>query len=94
MTVFTVELSHGRGEIDREADDITTRPDGSLWLLQAVGPPSTSKLIPVLVVADKVWTAVYPTGQPPLPPPQTAQTPATSPARLLGQGVFADPLRP
>jgi hypothetical protein len=58
MTAWTVVLFDGRtATID--ADEITTRPDCSLWLLRQAGPPP-EKLEVVAVLAASLWASCYP----------------------------------
>jgi hypothetical protein len=58
VTVFVISLADGRtGQV--EADEITTRQDGSLWLLRAVAKPP-AKLEPVAAFAAKSWTSCIP----------------------------------
>jgi hypothetical protein len=82
MTTYTIELASDRGVIDIEADEVTTRQDGSLWLLVATSPPP-AKLVPVLILARGVWLQV---GSSPLPAPATVPAKAkaeTPPPRVL-----------
>lgn len=44
-----------------EADEITTRQDGSLWLLRSAAPPP-AKLVPVAVFAARTWVSCIPEG--------------------------------
>jgi hypothetical protein len=58
MTAWTITLFDGRTtQID--ADEITTRPDGSLWLLRSVAPPP-DKLAPVAIFCRDVWSSCAP----------------------------------
>jgi len=58
LTTWTVTLFDGRGT-QIGADDITTRADGSLWLLRSVTPPP-DKLVPVAVFAHSLWETCAP----------------------------------
>jgi hypothetical protein len=55
MTIWTVTLFDGR-TAQISADEITTRNDGSLWLLRSVAPPP-AKLVPVAVLAGNEWVS-------------------------------------
>jgi hypothetical protein len=55
MTLWTVTTFDGR-TTTIEADEITTRADGSLWLLRAVAPPP-AKLVPVAILAANEWVS-------------------------------------
>ena len=55
MTIWTVTLFDGR-TAQISADEITTRNDGSLWLLRSVAPPP-AKLVPVAVLAANEWVS-------------------------------------
>jgi hypothetical protein len=53
-----VTLFDGRsGQI--EADEITTRQDGSLWVLRSVAPPP-DKLAVVAIFSRDVWSSCAP----------------------------------
>jgi hypothetical protein len=55
MTTFTITLSDGRtAAVD--GDDITSRSDGSLWILRA--PPKPLPMTPVLILARGQRTSV------------------------------------
>ncbi|MFZ0717775.1 hypothetical protein [Mycobacterium sp.] len=56
MTQFTITLSDGR-TVAVQADEITTRTDGSVWLLAAIAP-KPQPLTPVLILAARQWTSV------------------------------------
>jgi hypothetical protein len=53
-----IDLPDG-GTLAVDADEITTRVDGSLWLLVADAPPP-DKLRPVLVLAAGRWRSIEP----------------------------------
>jgi hypothetical protein len=74
VTAWTVALSENGNTITADADEITTRTDGSLWLLAAAAPPP-DKLRPVVVLARGRWIAVYPAGADPFDPQPEATTP-------------------
>lgn len=59
MTAWTITLSDG-GTYTVEADELTTRSDGSLWALRADLKPRA--LAPVLILARGQWRAVHPVG--------------------------------
>jgi len=42
-----------------DADEITTRNDGSLWLLRSVAPPP-AKLVPVAILGRDLWSSSVP----------------------------------
>jgi hypothetical protein len=67
MTDWTVHLTGGV-TITVAADEITTRQDGSLWLLAALDSPP-AKLSTVLVLARGQWLAVHRADTNPLPEP-------------------------
>jgi hypothetical protein len=46
MTIWTITLFDGR-TAQLEADELTTRQDGSLWALRSVAPPT--------LIAIHVW---------------------------------------
>jgi hypothetical protein len=58
MTTYLIE---GARSIRIEADEISSRADGSLWVLRAVetARPAERKLATVLVLAKGQWTAVH-----------------------------------
>lgn len=58
MTTWTITCSDGR-TVQVEADELTTRNDGSLWALRSAAPPP-DKLRPVLVLAGGAWTMAQP----------------------------------
>lgn len=58
MTTYTVQLTDGR-TAQVEADEITTRQDGSLWLLRATAPKPAA-LVPVMVLAARTWSSCIP----------------------------------
>jgi hypothetical protein len=75
VTAWTVELTHGRGVIDVDGDEVTTR-QGDLWLLRdtpAADPPAV-----VLILARGTWRACYPSNTDPLP-----EEPPKPPARAM-----------
>jgi hypothetical protein len=55
MTTYIIE---GARTIRVEADDISTRADGSLWLLRATRPRPAA-MEPVLILARGQWSAVH-----------------------------------
>jgi hypothetical protein len=63
---WAIVLSDGATIVVAGAE-ITTRSDGSLWVLAADTPPP-DKLKPVLILARGRWHAVHPAGANPLPP--------------------------
>ena len=65
MTDWTITLADG-STTAVAADEVTTRQDGSLWLLAALNP-RPAPLTPVLVLARGKWTAAYPSDTNPLP---------------------------
>jgi hypothetical protein len=62
-----------------DADEVTTRADGSLWLLAALDP-KPAPLRVVLILARGQWRAAHPSDVSPLPDPEPPQP---KPARLL-----------
>jgi hypothetical protein len=76
MTDWTVVLADGT-TTTVAADEMTTRQDGSLWLLAELDPPLT-KLTPVLVLARGRWHACHPAAVSPLPEPAPPPTPRTA----------------
>jgi hypothetical protein len=60
MTIYTITLFDGR-TTQISADEITTRNDGSLWLLRQATPPP-DKLVPVAIFAHDLWSSCYPVG--------------------------------
>jgi hypothetical protein len=54
---FTIILSDGRTAAV-EGDDITTRTDGSVWILKAVAPKPAA-LVATAIFARGVWSACY-----------------------------------
>lgn len=93
---FTVRLQDC-STITVEADDATTRSDGSLWLLQHDEPPRQGmpKLAPTLVLAAREWVAVWPANVPSpfAPPDDDAEPPNDPPPRFLAQATdIPDPL--
>ena len=54
MTTYALTLADGR-TTTIDADELTTRQDGSLWLLRAAAPPP-DKLVPVAVFARGDWS--------------------------------------
>lgn len=60
MTTFTIALSDGR-TAEVQADEPTTRADGSLWLLKAVAKPPAA-MAPVAIFARGLWQTCYPQG--------------------------------
>jgi hypothetical protein len=92
MTAWTITLAPDDRTIHIDADEITTRPDGSLWLLRCDAPPP-DKLATVLILARGQWRSAYPA--------DTVQVPVTEPApswgvvrepHILAQAVIDDPL--
>jgi hypothetical protein len=57
-TTWTITLPDG-GTLTVTADEITTRTDGSLWLLQALDP-KPAPLVPVLILAAGRWFSIEP----------------------------------
>jgi hypothetical protein len=55
MTTFTIALADGR-TAQVEADEVTTRQDGSLWLLKATAPKPAA-LVPVAIFAARTWSS-------------------------------------
>jgi hypothetical protein len=82
VTTYTITLADGR-RAEIVGDEITTRADGSLWVLRAERPPP-DKLVPVCVFAARLWRLVAPVGEPivwdpacdPEPPPKPRLLPA------------------
>jgi len=74
VTGWTVVLADG-STATVDADDLTTRADGSLWLLAALNP-KPAPLVPVLILARGRWHAVYRAGTDPLPAPVHEREPA------------------
>ena len=72
MTTWTVTLADDQ-TIQVEADEITTRNDGSLWLLRSAKPPP-DKLAVVLVLAAGEWSMAQPG---PTPEDEPVLLPAT-----------------
>ena len=58
MTLWTVTLFDGR-TAQISADEITTRQDGSLWLLRSAAPPP-DKLAVVAVFSRDLWSSCVP----------------------------------
>ena len=58
MTIWTVTLFDGRTTA-LEADEITTRADGSVWLLRSVAPPP-DKLAVVAMFSRDIWSSCCP----------------------------------
>jgi len=58
VTTYVVSLSDGR-TAQVVVDDLTTRQDGSLWLLRAAAPPP-AKLVTCAVFARGVWQTCSP----------------------------------
>jgi hypothetical protein len=58
VSVFVIELADGR-IVRIEASEVTTRTDGSLWLLRAENP-KPHPLVPVLVLACGTWSSCSP----------------------------------
>jgi hypothetical protein len=56
MTRWTVHLTNGQ-QVEAQADDLTTRQDGSPWLLRVVAPKPAA-LAPLLILARGQWTHV------------------------------------
>jgi hypothetical protein len=54
MTTFTIQLSDGRTAAV-EGDDITTRTDGSIWVLRA--PPKPLPMTTVAIFVARQWTS-------------------------------------
>lgn len=59
MTTYTIQLSDGR-TAQVEADEVTTRQSGDLWVLKAVAKPPTP-LVPVAIFAARTWCSCTPT---------------------------------
>jgi hypothetical protein len=58
MTTWTVVLFDGR-TTQLDADEITTRADGSLWALRSAAPPP-DKLAVVAIFSRDVWSSCVP----------------------------------
>ena len=58
MTIWTIHLFDGR-TTQLEAVEVTTRNDGSLWLLRSVAPPP-AKLVPVAILGRDLWSSCVP----------------------------------
>jgi hypothetical protein len=58
MTTWTVALSDGRST-QLDADEVTTRADGALWLLRSAAPPP-DKLAVVAVFSRDLWSSCVP----------------------------------
>jgi hypothetical protein len=78
---LTTYLVAGRRTIRLEADDCTTRTDGSLWFLRATRPKPAA-LTPCLILARGQWDSVVVEGSNILflgEPPATPEKPAPTP---------------
>jgi hypothetical protein len=58
MTAWTITLFDGRST-QLDADEVTTRADGSLWVLRSAAPPP-DKLAVVAVFSRDVWSSCVP----------------------------------
>jgi hypothetical protein len=65
VTTWSIHLASDRTAVV-EADEVSTRQDGSAWFLRAEKPPP-NKLSVVLVIARGEWRAIYPADSSPLP---------------------------
>jgi hypothetical protein len=77
-------LIAGRRTIRVEGDDITTRQDGSLWVLVATAP-KPAPLTPALILAKGQWESVLVEGANVLfvgDPPATPTPPTSTPRAL------------
>jgi hypothetical protein len=59
MTTYVVTLADAR-TCQVEADEVTSRADGSLWFLRA--PPKPQPLVPTVIFAARTWTTVLADG--------------------------------
>ncbi|GAA4296806.1 hypothetical protein [Mycobacterium paraffinicum] len=66
MTAYRVKLRQDCATVEIDADEITTRADGSLWVLVAAGGqerggrlPALPKLEPLVVLARGQWVAFW-----------------------------------
>jgi hypothetical protein len=58
MTAWTIHLFDGR-ITQLEADEVTTRADGSLWLLRSAAPPP-DKLAVLAIFSHDLWSSCVP----------------------------------
>jgi hypothetical protein len=80
-----------------DADEITDRPSGALWVLAAHEPDRgrshMPKLKPVLILPRGEWLAVWPADSPsPFAPADTDDAGSEPEPRLLVQAAIDDPL--
>jgi hypothetical protein len=82
MTQFTIQLANGR-VCEIAADEVTTRADGSLWLLAALAP-KPHPLVPLVIFAARSWHSCTAEGAPVLfivdqPSPANPEPPKPTP---------------